>query len=70
MFQLEYGRVLERRRHTKEDHEKLIQEELDKMEEELRQEKVRDEQHDPSRWYLYTRGFHPAGKSLHKYIKR
>ena len=41
MFQLEYGRVLERRRQTKEDHEKLIQEELEKMEEELKQEKVR-----------------------------
>ena len=41
MFQLEYGRALERRRQTQEDHEELIQEELEKMEEELKQEKVR-----------------------------
>ncbi|XP_059919322.1 kinesin-like protein KIF15 isoform X1 [Gadus macrocephalus] len=37
---LEYGRVLERRRQIQEDHEKLIQEELEKMEEELKQEKA------------------------------
>ncbi|CAL8263956.1 unnamed protein product [Lota lota] len=37
---LEYSRVLERQRQTKEDHEKLIQEELEKMEEELKQEKA------------------------------
>lgn len=32
--------MVERRRQTKEEHEKLIQEELEKMEEELREEKV------------------------------
>jgi len=39
-FQLEYSGVVERRRQTKEDHERLIQEELEKMEEELKEEKV------------------------------
>ncbi|KAG7275725.1 hypothetical protein CRUP_009828, partial [Coryphaenoides rupestris] len=37
---LEYSGVVERRRQTKEDHEKLIQEELEKMEEELKEEKA------------------------------
>ncbi|KAJ3587959.1 hypothetical protein NHX12_011554 [Muraenolepis orangiensis] len=43
---LEYSGVLERRRQTKEDHEQLIQEELEKMEEELKQEKAEGVQRD------------------------